>query len=362
MPYSAVEKLSLAQKLALGIFDSAPAGTVGGKYWYSELFGWAPITPPSKLWNSFTSIPSADNPTQADSNVIANPTILEKRKVRLTVETTSNSRSYMPYSTYGSKASAMYTNWIQPSFFLNGFGDPSAGYIVRLYHGDPDSGGVEITTGFHSVAGDPAFVFSYSLGIISISTDEAAYFRTNFYDVNGLWITGYRYIGPTGGGSAGGGMTLDVTQANAFVQGDAIYLSSTGIWTAAQANNENTLGVALVSNPTPTSFTAIFGGPITGLTGKVAGQYYFVSDTVAGTLTTTEPGTFSNPLLLATTSTGGVVVPFRPSTAGILTVVLPELTTAQRVALTPFAVSGSLVIDIDLEKMFRKRNSIWVEV
>jgi hypothetical protein len=145
------------------------------------------------------------------------------------------------------------------------------------------------------------------------------------------------------------------------VQGDAIYLSSTG-WVLARSNNENTLGVAIASACTPTSFTAIFGGPITGLTGKVSGQYYFVSDTSTGKLTSTEPGTYSNPLLLATTSTGGVVLPFRPSTAGLLTVVLPEITTIQRVALTPFAISGTLVIDTDLEKVFRKRGSIWVGV
>lgn len=41
---------------------------------------------------------------------------------------------------------------------------------------------------------------------------------------------------------------------------------------------------------------------------------------------------------------------------------LLEVTTAQRMLLTPSVVSGTLVIDIDLEKVFRKRNTIWVEV
>lgn len=335
-----------ATKLGKSFFHAfSKTQTESTQYVFESLYKSAHSTRGSDVWAD--TVPYAIDVTAADNNATAYPSRIKKY--------TLTSLTEIP----GSNGQAWYINdggkfvrpWIAPTDIPNPTtNDPSYGYQARLYKSDnsqvmPASG---------------VWMIDYYAGLILFEIGSTP--ADLGYGIPKT--TCYSYIGATltSTGTSGGGMTLDITQANSFVQGDAIYLSSTGIWTLARANNENTLGVALVSSPTPTSFTAIFGGPITGLTGKIAGQYYFVSDTVAGTLITTEPGTFSNPLLLATTSTGGVVVPFRPSTAGILTVVLPELTTAQRIALTPFAISGSLVIDIDLEKMFRKRGSIWVEV
>ena len=53
-----------------------------------------------------------------------------------------------------------------------------------------------------------------------------------------------------------------------------------------------------------------------------AGEYYFVSDSVAGQLTTTEPTastSYSNPLMQATSSTTAVMGQFRPSQIAPLT-------------------------------------------
>jgi hypothetical protein len=128
--------------------------------------------------------------------------------------------------------------------------------------------------------------------------------------------------GPTGPagppGPGGGGATLNVTQAShGFSVGDAIYFNGT-LWLKAQANSANTLGLGIVSAVGGiNSFTVQFSGPITGLAGLTSGQYYFVSAVTAGALTTVEPvaiGLYSNPLLFATSTTTGVVLPFRPST------------------------------------------------
>lgn len=200
MAFSDTERLRIAEKLLYQIIGTANAPP-GEQFWYNEAFGWAPIIPPSRIWVDFTSIPGAPTPTDADNAVAANPTIMEKRKQRLTLRLESNDRAYLARSVYGDNSSAVLENGIQPQLHqING--GPSAGYIARLYHGDPDGGGSEITTTQHGGAdGSPAWAFSYATGILLVSTDQRATFRS-YYDTDGLWLVWYRYIGDVGGGGA----------------------------------------------------------------------------------------------------------------------------------------------------------------
>ena len=194
MSFSNTEKINAAGKLTLaitGTSDDSP----GRKYWYNESMPWSPIIDPKGIWALFDSIPGAATPVVAAANAVANPTIIEDRTIRLTLDLTSNNRAYFARSTYNDHTSDMLINWIQPSLIRTG-GSASAGYIIRLYHGDPAGAGVEITTAYLATAGDPTWSFSYSAGIIKISTDQSAAYRT-FYDTNGLWIQGFRYIGTT---------------------------------------------------------------------------------------------------------------------------------------------------------------------
>lgn len=192
MAFSDNEKLVASDKLNQQLLNTGV-----NKFWYSELYPWSPSVDPSKIWLSFSDIPAVFNPTQANQAVIDNPTILEKRKIRLTSELTSNYTAYLARTLFNNNTSTILTNWVQPSL-IQGNGGPSNGYIIKLFHGDPDLGGVEITTIFHSASGGaPCWSFSYSGGILFISTDESTYFRDNFYNVNGLYLVGYRYIGLT---------------------------------------------------------------------------------------------------------------------------------------------------------------------
>ena len=103
--------------------------------------------------------------------------------------------------------------------------------------------------------------------------------------------------------------------AHGFTTGQAVYFNGTS-WALAEANSITTLGIGLVVYIDANTFYLYCLGIISGLSGLTAGQYYFVSDTIPGALTTTEPtsvNSFSNPILLAISSTIGVVLPFRPS-------------------------------------------------
>lgn len=98
-----------------------------------------------------------------------------------------------------------------------------------------------------------------------------------------------------------------------FTVGDPVYFDGTS-WQKAIANHPDTLGVGIVSQiPNNSEFMIRFIGPIKKIGwGLVAGNYYFVSDTVAGGLVTS-PQTYSNPILYAISSEDGIVLPLRPS-------------------------------------------------
>lgn len=109
---------------------------------------------------------------------------------------------------------------------------------------------------------------------------------------------------------------LSINQTNhQFQTGQAVYFNGTS-WALALANNAGTLGIGIVSYVDANDFNLYQTGEISGLSSLVTGQYYFVSDTTPGLLTTTQPtstSSFSNPLLQALTTTTGLVLPYRPS-------------------------------------------------
>ena len=165
MSFSNEEKIIKSDKLSLQITDTDP-----NKKWYNENFGWYPITPPDKIWLQFDQIPGAINQTEADNAVTNFPSILEKRKIRLTLDITSNNRAYLCRSIYNDNTSELLGNGILPSLVqINGA--LSSGYSVRFYHGDPDVDGVELSTTYHSgIGGEPSWEFNYATGFVKISS------------------------------------------------------------------------------------------------------------------------------------------------------------------------------------------------
>jgi hypothetical protein len=124
-----------------------------------------------------------------------------------------------------------------------------------------------------------------------------------------------------GGGGGGSGVALVQTihqVAHGFGtagQWKAVY-HDTSIWQLAKANNEDTLGIAVAVVIDTDNFYLYTEGLITGLSGLSVGEYYFVSDSTAGQLITTEPtstSSYSNPLMQATSATTAQICEFRPS-------------------------------------------------
>jgi tetrahydromethanopterin S-methyltransferase subunit B len=128
---------------------------------------------------------------------------------------------------------------------------------------------------------------------------------------------------PSSGGSGGSGTTLTsgtITQtAHGFVVGNIIGYNGTA-YVKAQANNAvNAEATGIVTSIIDAnSFTFSQSGLITGLSGLTPGEIYFLSDSVAGALTPTEPTavtSVSKPLLEAVSATSGYYTNMRGTPA-----------------------------------------------
>ena len=97
----------------------------------------------------------------------------------------TNTRTYIAYTTYNNTSSARLTNWIDTQF--------GASYIVKVYKGDPNSGGVELQQ-VGGNAGTDGWFFDYSSGILNFNGVNLP----SGINATNIYIVGYRYIGATG--------------------------------------------------------------------------------------------------------------------------------------------------------------------
>lgn len=85
-------------------------------------------------------------------------------------------------------------------------------------------------------------------------------------------------------------------------------------WAKARANDVSTLSepptIVVVSSTSHFLYSMV--GVVKISNGFTVGQVYFLSETVAGQLTTTEPVTFSNPILKCLSSEAVMILPYRP--------------------------------------------------
>lgn len=172
--------------------------------WFEEFSTNDLIVKPSSIWSQLTSIPEAATISAAEAAAINNPSIISyypiSGAVHLTPSDTEN--AYFATSTYGDLSTRL-RNWIMPQLIPRtdaGFeGMASIGYMVRIYQGDPNSGGTEITTTAEKSGAVPGWFMNFGAGAVSVASS----FST-ITDPTDVWMTGFRYVGQTGGSSTGG--------------------------------------------------------------------------------------------------------------------------------------------------------------
>jgi len=163
----------------------------------------------------------------------------------------------------------------------------------------------------HNTGAGATSIFTGTGATIPLASNAAL---TLIYDASLLrWVV----IGGVGGGSA----SHQVTQVgHSFSIGQAVYLNGS-TYALAQANAANTAEtVGVVTDVLSANmFQVTELGYTIGLSGLSAGTVYFLSDSVAGSLTATEPtilGSISKPMLLADSATSGYVLNYRGTVVG----------------------------------------------
>lgn len=135
------------------------------------------------------------------------------------------------------------------------------------------------------------------------------------YDGTNFQIVSVKADGGGGGGGGGSGVTLAVTQANSFTGGEWLYLNGSTYTVASNASEVTAEVVGVVAyDPAPTGagFTLQTNGILEGGSGLSAGTVYFLG--TGGALTATPPtadGTIVKPLLVANSTTDGIIINFR---------------------------------------------------
>ena len=124
----------------------------------------------------------------------------------MTVDSTvSGNRAYIAYSSYDDNTSAILGDWIDTQF--------GASYIIKVYKGDPNSGGVQLSAA--GSGSNDGWFFDYSAGILNFNDTNVP---SGVTDSN-IYIVGYRYIGAKGVIAPGGvssNSQLNVTGVSTF--------------------------------------------------------------------------------------------------------------------------------------------------
>lgn len=119
-----------------------------------------------------------------------------------------------------------------------------------------------------------------------------------------------------GSGASSGVVTRSITQAShGFSVGNLLYLNGSTYTLAIASSAAPSQVVGIVSSLNGANvFTITMLGPVSGLSGLSSGNLYYVSPTVAGAMTLTEPSTagqISKPIFVADSTTSGYFINWR---------------------------------------------------
>jgi len=243
--------------------------------------------------------------------------------LRLTLDSTvAGNRAFIAYTTYNNTSSARLTNWIDTQFGDN--------YIIKVYKGDPNSGGVQLSAS--GSGSNDGWFFDYSAGVLNFNDTNVPSGVTG----TNIYVVGYRYIGNTGAPTPGDDFTFrDLTVSrNLSVGGLSTFTGLVDINGGGQANTfkvedltDNRIVIAGTGGELEDSANLTFNGTVLALTGNqtvsgtidVDGQAIFDDITVSAASTFTGISTFnSNIFVEATTDTNQLNVSGVSTYAGLV--------------------------------------------
>ena len=184
--------------------DSSLSGSTK-KAPFAEAIASPLVIPASTIWSESGLIPAT--PPGSDTAYVK--VYSTSSAYRMTHDATVGAarRTFIARSSYGDQSSSIDGDWIDTQF--------GADYIVQVYKGDPNSGGVALQQAGAN-AGTDGWFFDYSSGVLNFNGTNlpSGITETNIY------IVGYRYTGRKGvQPEAGIGTFHDLIVSNNFSVG-----------------------------------------------------------------------------------------------------------------------------------------------
>lgn len=324
MGFSNQERINLNSKaLQAGVLDGNASAV-----WYETFFPFGFILGSESVFTQMAALRAlpAANLATAQTNASNNPSLIQDKSaaanaVRLTLVAGTNNTTFAAYSTYNDTTSALLENWLLPQLIPQNTGSPSNGYAVRLFNGDPNAGGTEITTtdgttgtGVNKTVG---WVWNYARGLLLLSSDFFTQTGINSGTFN-PYVLGFRYIGTTAGSGSSDASTITFTAlaGENLVAGDTVRfdtVTNPGRVLKAQANtpaNSDVCGIVKDAVSSGNSATVYTVGSVPVLFQSTPassnnGSRVYLDPSNAGKATLTAPSASGQSIVLLGRLVGG---------------------------------------------------------
>ena len=138
------------------------------------------------VWTFADKIPS--DPDTADPYYVRSYLAVDSGLQLTPDNTVADNRTFLCRSVQGDNTSPMLGDWIDTAF--------GPDYIVEVYRGDPNSGGVKLSAA--GSGSNDTWFFDYSSGVLNFNGTVVPAGVT----ASNIYLVGYRYIGPKGIGDS----------------------------------------------------------------------------------------------------------------------------------------------------------------
>ena len=173
--------------------DESLSGTK--KAGFAEAIASPLIIANDSLWNESAQIPTT--PPTSDTSQVRVYLSSSSGHQMTSDSTVAGNRAFIAFDTYNNSSSTRLNNWIDTQF--------GASYLIKVFKGDPNSGGVQLSAA--GSGNNDGWFFDYSAGVLNFNDTNVPSGVTS----SNIYIVGYRYIGLTGAPTptGGGNFTFD---------------------------------------------------------------------------------------------------------------------------------------------------------
>ena len=210
----------VASKTGIAEDESSLSGTK--KAPFGEAIPSPLVVPATNIWSDSSLIPATP---PGSTGATVQVYLAGTSGHRMTADSTiSGNRTFIAYSTYNDSTTSILGDWIDTSF--------SADYIIKVYRGDPNSGGVQLSAA--GSGSNDTWFFDYSSGVLNFNGTSVPSGVTS----SNIYIVGYRYVGGKGAQPTSGfstftslnvsGITTLATAQVSDLTNDRVVIAGTG--------------------------------------------------------------------------------------------------------------------------------------